>query len=149
MQKNIDYLSALVQQVTLQDNFFEVFTDNDKKIVGILGPFESNYNKLLSIETIYQNISDLDLKIKFSYDKILSYDLEKIYSNFSPFDTPSKEEIEIIYYMENILFRTSIIWDLLAQICNIYWEKYISIDKVNYKVFLMIIHKEKKPNLLQ
>lgn len=135
MQKNLDYLSDLVQHVTFKDSFFEVFIKDDKKILGIIGPFESSYNKMFSIETIYKNIFDLDFKIKFSYDKILSYDLEKIYSNFSPFDTPSKEEIEVIYYMENILFRTSIVWDLLAQICNIYWDKHTAIDKVHYKIF--------------
>ncbi|MCE5501338.1 hypothetical protein JL979_02860 [Staphylococcus pseudintermedius] len=135
MQKNIDYLSNLVQHVTLKDSFFEVFTNDGKKILGMMGPFESNFNKMLSIETIYQNISDLDFKIKLSYYKILSYDLEKIYSNFSPFNIPSKDEIEVIYYMENILFRTSIIWDLLAQICNIYWDKNIPINKVSYYNF--------------
>lgn len=135
MQQNLDYLSDLVQQITIKDSFFEVFINDDKKILGMMGPFESSYNKMFSIETIYQNISDLDLKIKFSYDKILSYDLEKIYSNFSPFDAPSKEEIEVIYYMENILVRTSIVWDLLAQVCNIYWDKHTPIDKVYYKSF--------------
>lgn len=39
------------------------------------------------------------------------------------------------YYIENILVRTSIIWDLLAQICNIYWDKNISTDQIYYKTF--------------
>lgn len=135
MQKNINYLTDLVQQINFKNNFFELYINDDKKIIGIIGPSECSISKMLSIETIFQNILDLDFKIKFSYEKILSYDLEKLYSNFSTFNTTSNDEIEVNYYIENILVRTSIIWDLLAQICNIYWDKNVSIDKIYYKTF--------------
>ena len=67
-----------------------------------------------------KNIKDLDRKIKFSFEKILEYNLKNIYSTFNPMEVAVKDEVKVIYYMENMLFRTSILWDLLAQICNIY-----------------------------
>lgn len=75
MQKNINYLTDLVQQINFKNNFFELYINDDKKIIGIIGPSECSNSKMLSIETIFQNILDLDFKIKFSYEKILSYDL--------------------------------------------------------------------------
>lgn len=82
-----------------------------------------------------KNIKDLDRKIKFSFEKILEYNLKNIYSTFNPMEVAVKDEVKVIYYMENILFITSILWDLLAQICNIYWEEYIAYDKIYYKSF--------------
>lgn len=67
-----------------------------------------------------KNIKDLDRKIKFSFEKILEYNLKNIYSTFNPMEVAVKDEVKVIYYMENMLFITSILWDLLAQICNIY-----------------------------
>lgn len=40
-----------------------------------------------------------------------------------------------MYYVENIVFRTSILWDLLAQLCNVLYRTGIIPKKVHYNWF--------------
>ncbi len=53
--------------------------------------------------------------------------------NWNPISSPSDNEAESIYYTENAVFRTAILWDMLAQLYNIKAEKGRPIEKVYAK----------------
>src|SRR5699024_11433549 len=46
------------------------------------------------------------------------------------FEKPFGNERKAIYYIENMVFRTSTLWDTLAQLCNIFWGIKKPIDKI-------------------
>ena len=66
---------------------------------------------------------DLDWKIKFSFDKAIEYAYsEPVQNNFSIFRVETEEERNAYYYIENAIFRITTLWDILANIYNIYYE---------------------------
>ncbi|HDR4733457.1 TPA: hypothetical protein QCR16_003186 [Bacillus cereus] len=53
--------------------------------------------------------------------------------NFSPTNI-SEEAFWAYFHNENAIFRLACLWDVLAQMCNEYFELGFEITKVNYKV---------------
>ncbi|MEG0492248.1 MAG: Cthe_2314 family HEPN domain-containing protein [Clostridia bacterium] len=64
--------------------------------------------------------------IKFTYS-------DEVANNFSLIRTDTKEEKLAYYYLENALFRTSSLWDMLAQLYRLYFDINIPKEKVYYK----------------
>lgn len=87
----------------------------------------------------YKTINDwliyLDNNIKFSFEQAIEYSYSKnIGENFSSISNEiSQEEFLAYYFIENALFRTSIFWEMLAQLYNIFFELGLKNDKVYYK----------------
>ena len=95
----------------------------DRFLFGIVsaGDSEAPFGRLMQYKTLYDTLIDLDWKIKFSFDKAIEYAYsEPVQNNFSIFRVETEEERNAYYYIENALFRTSSLWDLLAQFYRLF-----------------------------
>lgn len=124
-----------IEENVFDENLFYIPYGNDKYIFGLIPNKSDTEIDIFAIKTIYDSIIDLDNKIRFSFDKISYYSLSDNPMDHKPFSKPNKEETESIYYVENIIFRTSILWDMLAQLCNLHWNINKETDEINYKSF--------------
>lgn len=133
--KEISYFQSKLLSVTYNSNRFEI-KDNSNIIVGIISKkgVEVPFNKAMQFQTIYKTLIDLDWKIKLSFENAIKYTYsDSVVNNFSLIRTSTEEEKFAYYYIENALFRTSSLWDMLAQLYNIYYDLNIPINKVYYK----------------
>lgn len=58
-------------------------------------------------------------------------------------EKPSGNEMKALYYIENMIFRTSTLWDMLAQLCNVFWKINRPIDKIYTGAFFHDCSQEK------
>ncbi|WP_294667821.1 Cthe_2314 family HEPN domain-containing protein [uncultured Fusobacterium sp.] len=131
----ISYLQSKISIVSYKPTRFEI-KDNNNTIVGIISKkgVEVPLDKVMRFQTLYKTLIDLDWKIKLSFEKAIKYAYsDSAWNNFSLIETGTKEEKFAYYYIENALFRTSSLWDMLAQLYNLYYDLNISINKVHYK----------------
>lgn len=135
MDSSLHALKKQVEDISYNEDVFHTPFGEDKYIFGYISPENETELDIFAIKTIYDSIIDLDNKIKFSFNHIVDYNPSENISDHNPFSKPDESEYEAIYYVENIVFRTSILWDMLAQLCNIYWHTNIPIDEINYKTF--------------
>ncbi|MCG7332287.1 Cthe_2314 family HEPN domain-containing protein [Salinicoccus roseus] len=135
MGQSLQILKKQVEGISYNENIFYIPFGEGKYIFGYISPKNKTNLDMFAIKTIYDSIIDLDNKIKFSFNHILDYNPSENLSDHKPFSKPDEKEAEAIYYVENIVFRTSILWDMLAQLCNIYWKTNIPIDSIYYKTF--------------
>ena len=103
-------------------------------------------NKFFMYKTIYDTIIDLDEKIKKSFRLAIEWEYQSDIKEFNMFLIPSEEEREAIYYTENAIFRTSVLWDLLAQLYNIRNKNNENPEKVYYKTLFHNETQGSQPN---
>jgi hypothetical protein len=130
------YLKEKVNEVKYNDNRFKLTIGSDRYVFGIISGQDSKapYSKLLQYKTIYDTLKDIDYKLKISFEKAIEFAYsEAVQSDFSIFNKGSYEETMAYYYIENALFRTSSLWDLLAQLHRLYYQIEVDADKVYYK----------------
>ncbi|MGE6719557.1 Cthe_2314 family HEPN domain-containing protein [Peribacillus frigoritolerans] len=141
MQKEeYKYLNSLIQEVK------EIVPFN----VGIFIMGNSNSDSLTK-ELIYLN--DID-----GWLRNLNYIIEQINkSGEMVLEILNKQEErthsfwgiedrEAYYYIENIMFRLTILWDILAQLANDVFEVKEPIDGIHYKTFFIRHSKQSKSN---
>lgn len=124
------YFRSLIESVQYDSNTFTMWYSEDKVIVGALVTDSPETQKFFDYATIYNTIIDTDAKIKYSLNEAIKWMDDIDYNKWNPFQTPTKEEYKAIYYTENAIFRTSVLWDLLAQLFNIKDGIGKSFDKV-------------------
>ena len=93
-------------------------------------PYYNTDKSFFVYKTLYDTIVDLDRKSKSHLTLLYvgcSFNIDK----FNMVGLPSSEE-EAIYYTENAVFRTSFLWDLLAQLYNVKHKQNNNPDKVYY-----------------
>ena len=90
----------------------------------------SKIQRFINCGTIYNNILDLDSKIKFSLEMAVKLAEDVGFDKWNPFQSPSDDEHISVYYLENAVFRISALWDLLAQLFNVYAELGVELDKI-------------------
>ena len=86
----------------------------------------------MKYKTLYDTLRDLDYKIKISFCKAIELAYSDAFNEFSLFEESTTEQQNTYYYIENALFRTSILWDLLAQFYRLYYDIEIDKTKVYY-----------------
>lgn len=134
--KEILYLRNKLASVTYKGDRFKIAVEDNKEIFGATGgDLGESFYKLISIKGIYKTIIEIDKKIQISINEAIRY------ANLDP----SKDNINFLegnemqflayYFIENALFRVSSLWDLLAQLYNIYYDIKFPIDKLHYKRF--------------
>lgn len=129
------YLEAKINEANYNDNRYKLLVGSDKYVFGIISGKDSKapFSKLLQYKTIYDTLKDIDYKLKISFGKAIEFAYSGIVqSNFSIFVKGSHEETMAYYYIENGLFRTSSLWDLLAQLYRLYYQIEVDADKVYY-----------------
>ncbi len=125
-------MKELVASVQYSNELFNVYIGANKCIMGFVSVSPSN--NFFVYKTIYDTIIDLDEKIKKSFELAIDWEYRSDIDNFNMFSPPSKVEKEAIYYTENAIFRTSVLWDMLAQLYNIKYKNNQAPDKVYYNI---------------
>lgn len=131
-----EYLEAKINEVKYNDSRFKMTIGSDRYVFGIISGQDSKapFSKLLQYKTIYDTLKDVDYKLKISFEKAIEFAYsEAVQNDFSLFKEGSYEETMAYYYIENALFRTSSLWDLLAQLFRLYYQIEVNADKVYYK----------------
>lgn len=144
------YLRNLIESVQYDSDLFKVYIGREKIILGFTSPASKNnvYRSFFIYKTLYDTITDLDCKIKKSFDLALHWEYSSDIEHFSMFSPPCAEEKEAIYYTENAVFRTSVLWDLLAQLYNVKYKKNTNPEKVYYHALFHNETQGKHPNPL-
>jgi len=137
--KEVEYLKKKISEVSYNPERFKLYLGGDKFLFGVVSPKndEAPFSKLMQYKTIYDTLRDLDSKIKISFEKGIEYAYSKpVQENFSIVHINSEEENLAYYYIENALFRTSSLWDMLAQLYCLFYEIKIPKDRIYYnKIF--------------
>lgn len=133
METPSKYLQKIINEIDYDEDKFKIYFGDDRYIMGFSSPTMMNVNKFFSIKTIYDTIVDIDKKIKYSFKEIMSLNLPQTLKGYNPFHKQTNNEYWAMYYVENIIFRTSTLWDLLAQLYNIQFDLKYDIDKVYYR----------------
>lgn len=136
INKEIKYLNGKLSEVSYDLERFKLFIGEDKFLFGICSPKgkETPLSKLMQFKTIYDTLMDLDWKIKLSFKKGIAYAYSKeVQENFDLLHVTSEEEKLAYYYIENALFRTSSLWDMLAQLYCLFYSAKIPKTKIHYK----------------
>ena len=150
MHEEEKQLRDLYEGVQYDPNLFKVYVGEDKYIMGYMSPTpDDNPDKsFFMYKTLYDTIVDLDGKIKKSFDLALRWEYSSDIDHFNMVSPPSAEEEEAIYYTENAVFRTSALWDLLAQLYNVKYKNNHNPDKVYYHTLFHNDTQGKHPNPL-
>ncbi|MBE6081382.1 hypothetical protein EQM13_04940 [Acidilutibacter cellobiosedens] len=130
------YFQSKLSEVTYNSNRFKVMIGEDRFLFGVVSANdnEAPFGKLMQYKTIYDTLKDLDWKIKMSFDEAIKYAYsDSMKNDFSLIRTDSEEEGLAFYYIENALFRTSSLWDMLAQLYRLFYNVDIPKEKVYYK----------------
>lgn len=135
MGKSADWLKEQVDKISFDENLFRIYVGDNKYIFGAFLQDTNGQPDYFAISTIYDTIADLNDKIKYSFYMAMKCDLSESLDDYSMFGTPSSNEKIALYFMENMVFRTAILWDMLAQLCNVYWRINKPIDKIYVQSF--------------
>lgn len=135
LKKEIEYLRGKFCEVLYDSNRFKLFIGKDKFLFGVFFPEGENapFSKLMNYKTMYDTLIDLDWKIKISFDKGIEYAYSNsVQENFNVLVTELQEEKLAYYYIENALFRTSTLWDMLAQLYCLFYNIQIPKKHIYY-----------------
>lgn len=137
MKNEQECFYQIIDGILYDSDLFKIGFGEDKFIYGITTAVNREENKLsrmVKYDTLYKTLIDLDLKIKISFKKAIEYTYSKnVIENFSILEISSEEELLAYYYIENALFRTSSLWDILAQFYRLKYSLNIDVTKVYYK----------------
>lgn len=127
------YLRELYEKIKYDPDLFNIYFHDHHVIVTAKTSNASNpINQFFMYKTLYDTIIDIDKKTKKSFSHALKWEYKSDTTKFSMISSPTKEENEAIYYTENAMFRTSILWDLLAQLYNVRYNGNNNPEKVHY-----------------
>jgi len=132
------YLQDKLEEVSYNDKRFTFMCGNNKYIFGIVSPQgeETSLAKIMQYKTIFDTLKDMDYKIKLSFQKAIDNAYSNVVQkNFSVFQSGTEEETLSYYYIENALFRTISLWEMLAQLYRLYYKVKIEKKEVEYKKF--------------
>lgn len=145
--EEIKYLLDVTNSIQYHKQRFKLMCGEDRYIFGIVSgkhiPGPAPFSKLMQYKTLYDTLRDLDYKIKISFYKAIELAYSEVFNEFSLFEESSTEQQNTYYFIENALFRTSILWDLLAQFYRLYYD--IEIDKTDV-YYKQIFNPERKLN---
>lgn len=123
--KEIEYLKKKILEVSYNSERFKLYFGEDKFLFGVISTEsdEAPFSKLIKYKTIHDTLIDLDWKLKISFEKSMKYSYSKaVQEDFSIVHINSEEEKLAYYYIENALFRTSSLWDMLAQLYCLFYQ---------------------------
>lgn len=129
-QEGREYLSAIVNSVKCVPDAFRIDIGAGKYIFSASG--NAATDQYFAISAVYDSICDIDAKIKYAFEQALACNFPETIKDYSPLSTPTKQEFIAMYHVENIVYRTSMLWDLLAQLCNILFQTGIHPESIHY-----------------
>lgn len=131
-------LTEIISSIDYVDKFdnLKVIGMEGKEVVGFMsGNTDGSFlNKHYVYQTIYKSIKHVDFYVKKSLYDALGMIYAQDYKDFSMlFQSANEFEVGAIYYVENAVFRTIILWDFLAQLYNEYFDVGLKRKNVSYK----------------
>lgn len=127
-----EYLTELVESVVCIPNVFRIKCGDGKYIFSIHSADQETMD-YFAVSAIYDTICSVDASIKYAFFETISIDIPESLKDYDPFSKLTKDEKIALYHTENIVFRVSILWDLLAQLCNVIYNTGVEPDKIHYK----------------
>ena len=118
-KKYAKYYQEIIDSVKYKNNVFTNLYSGEKVIISAMIDDSPEMQRFFNFATIYNAILDVDKKIKFSFKEAIRLADNINFDKWRPLDSPSKREYYAIYHLENAIFRTEILWDLLAQLFNL------------------------------
>ncbi|CAD2071038.1 hypothetical protein GCM10007358_14020 [Phocicoccus schoeneichii] len=122
MGPSLQMLKNKVDEISFHEYFVRIEFGDGRYIFGAIQKDKSKID-LFAINSIYETIVDLNNKIIYSFEKAVECNPSESLNGYDPFRKPIGNELTALYYIENMVFRTSVLWDLLAQMCNVFWQK--------------------------
>ncbi len=131
IENEIKYLKSLIVDIENKFQKLSIPYAPGKVIMGVIGT--SDVSDYYSSKTVVDTVLSLDKKIKLSLDKAIEYAYsEVVLNNFNPILEGGEEEFLAYYYIENAIYRTSTIWDCIAQLYNIYHNLGKDQNRIHY-----------------
>lgn len=145
MGKSLEYLKERVNGVSFDETLFRISVGEDKYIFGaILSDSQKNGKPdFFAIDSIYNSIIDLNEKIQFSFHLAVKCNPSESLADHVWFGKPQENEAIATYYIENMVFRTQILWDMLAQLYNAFWCTNKPIEKIYAEKFFNVFSQGK------
>lgn len=134
MGESLQWLKKQVDSIEYDEMMFRIAVGDDKYIFGAILGKNTKENKpdFFALSSIYDTIVDVNHKIKYSFYMAAECEPSESLKDYSPLETISTAENTAIYFIENMVFRTSILWDMIAQMCNVFWL----INKPNTEIYV-------------
>lgn len=129
IKKEEKYLKNLISEV----KYFDLFI----KDINYMTP-KGKKDLLAIIQNIDSWLSkgnNLIFGINVSLNSAMNYDKDIDYDNYNPFKSDVNKNYTY-YFIENAIYRISSLWDVLAQICNDFFECNKNIGDINADDFL-------------
>lgn len=145
------YLIDLINTVIFDENRLKVMVSNEKYLGGMISSSACENNPLSELaqyRTIYTTVFDLNKKIRWSLLQAVSFAYsDNVMKHWGMLESSSDEEDLAYYFIENAVYRTISLWDMLAQFYRLLYE--IDIDKTQlyYKPFFNQDVKKEKHRL--
>lgn len=137
--EEVEYLTKNLSEISYNPKRFKIFWGGNKYVFGATSTEgkETTLSKVSQYKTLYDTIQDLDWKIKKSFIIAINYAYsEEVQENFNLITINSEEEQLAYYYIENALFRTSSLWDMLAQLYCLFYKVNANQNNIYYnKIF--------------
>lgn len=125
------YLQEIVNSVICVPDAFHIKHGDDKYLFSILTKDQATTD-YYAVSAIYDTIRAVDEQIKYAFKKAIACDLPETLETYNPFSRPTANERIAIYHTENIVFRVSVLWDLLAQLCNVIYHTGLDTTAIYY-----------------
>lgn len=135
MGKEIEYLKEIIDAVVCIPNVFRVRIENTDKFIFSISTNDEKTEEWYAVAAIYDSICEIDAQIKYAFKEVIKYELPETLENYNPFSKMDNDEREAFYHIENIVFRTSVLWDLLAQLCNVIYDTKLDPYHIYYKKY--------------
>lgn len=134
MTKDEEYLRNLYEKINYDKQWLRIGVGENKYVFGMITA-DKVFSKLMMYRVIYETIADVNWKIKISFDEAIKYSMKESLSleHFNPIKELCFEEQMARYYIENALFRLSTLWDMLAQLYNLFYDLDLEPNKIHYK----------------
>ena len=126
-----NYLRGLVESIVCTPNIFRISMEDGKYIFSISSN-DQQTNDWYAVSAIYDSICEVDKQIKYAFGQAISFNIPETLEGYNPFSKFSEEENIALYHTENIVYRVSILWDLLAQLCNVLYHTNLRVEQINY-----------------
>lgn len=135
MGKEIEYLKEIIDAVICIPNAFRIKIENTDKYIFSISTNDEKTEEWYAVAAIYDSICEIDAQIKYAFNKVMRYELPETLENYNPFSNMNVQEREAFYHIENIVFRVSILWDLLAQLSNVIYKTKLDPGHIYYKKY--------------
>ena len=132
MGKSLDWLKKQVEKVEFDEKLLRLYVSEDKYILGAHLKNNSGPN-YFSISTIYDSIVRTNMYIRLSFDYAAECKPTENLLEHDAIGKPPANELIAIYYIENMIFRIETLWDLLAQLCNEFWQTGKEAEKIYFE----------------